>query len=142
MATVQVVPETASQPLQPVKREPKAGVAVRVTVVPLIKFAEQLELATPQSIPVGLEGTLPPPMMPVLVTVRVKRCRAEVAVTDVAALMVTVQGVPETASQPLQPINTHRRAVLAGRSHRRCPAALRRCWNNCWPSLGRAAHRH
>jgi len=51
MATVQVVPETASQPLQPVKREPKAGVAVSVTVVPLIKFAEQLELAAPQSIP-------------------------------------------------------------------------------------------
>jgi hypothetical protein len=36
MATVQVVPETASQPLQPAKVEPKAGVAVRVTTVPLI----------------------------------------------------------------------------------------------------------
>ena len=35
MVTVQVVPEAVSQPLQPVKREPKAGVAVRVTIVPL-----------------------------------------------------------------------------------------------------------
>ena len=36
MATLQVVPETASQPLQPVKIDPLAGVAVRVTVVPLV----------------------------------------------------------------------------------------------------------
>ena len=35
MITVQVVPETASHPLHPVKREAKAGVAVRVTTVPL-----------------------------------------------------------------------------------------------------------
>jgi hypothetical protein len=34
MFTVQVVPEAASQPLQPVKRERKPGVAVRVTTVP------------------------------------------------------------------------------------------------------------
>jgi hypothetical protein len=33
MFTVQVVPEAASQPLQPVKRE-RNGVAVRVTTVP------------------------------------------------------------------------------------------------------------
>ena len=33
--TVQVVPEAASHPLQPVKEEPLAGVAVSVTVVPL-----------------------------------------------------------------------------------------------------------
>ena len=36
MVTVQVVPEAASQPLQPVKIDPLAGVAVRVTVVPLV----------------------------------------------------------------------------------------------------------
>ena len=36
MVRVQVVPETASQPLQPVKIDPLAGVAVRVTVVPLV----------------------------------------------------------------------------------------------------------
>jgi hypothetical protein len=36
MATVQVLRETVSHPLQPVKMEPKAGVAVSVTVVPLV----------------------------------------------------------------------------------------------------------
>jgi hypothetical protein len=35
MVTVQVVPDTASQPLQPLKMERKSGVAVRVTSVPL-----------------------------------------------------------------------------------------------------------
>jgi len=34
MVTVQVVPETASQPLQPLKRESKSGVALSVTTVP------------------------------------------------------------------------------------------------------------
>ena len=36
MVTVQVVSETASQPLQPMKMERRFGVAVRVTVVPLL----------------------------------------------------------------------------------------------------------
>jgi hypothetical protein len=36
MVTVQVVPETASQPLQPLKRESRSGVAVRVTSVPYV----------------------------------------------------------------------------------------------------------
>jgi len=36
MVTVQVVPETVSQPLQPLKTERKPGVAVRVTTVPLL----------------------------------------------------------------------------------------------------------
>jgi len=34
MDTVQVVPDVESQPLQPLKRESKSGVAVSVTVVP------------------------------------------------------------------------------------------------------------
>jgi len=36
MVTVQVLCETISQPRQWVKIEPKAGVAVRVTTVPLV----------------------------------------------------------------------------------------------------------
>ena len=36
MVTLQVVPETALQPLQKAKVEPEAGVAVRVTTVPLL----------------------------------------------------------------------------------------------------------
>ena len=35
MVTVQVVPETVSHPLQPLKMERELGVAVRVTTVPL-----------------------------------------------------------------------------------------------------------
>jgi hypothetical protein len=34
MVTLQVVPEAESHPLQPLKRERKLGVAVRVTTVP------------------------------------------------------------------------------------------------------------
>ena len=46
-------------PLQPWKVEPLAGVAVRVTCVPLSKEAEQV---APQLIPVGLEVTVPLPV--------------------------------------------------------------------------------
>jgi len=35
MVTVQVVPETASHPLQPLKMERRSSLTVRVTVVPL-----------------------------------------------------------------------------------------------------------
>src|SRR5205807_7562204 len=72
MLTVQVVPEAASQPLQPVNVDPVAGVAVRVTTVPLSKAAEQV---APQLIPAGSEVTVPLPV-PALVTVRVLRARA------------------------------------------------------------------
>jgi len=34
MVTVQVVPETASQPLQPLKTESRSGVTVSLTTVP------------------------------------------------------------------------------------------------------------
>ena len=68
----------------------------------------------PQLIPGGLDVTVPP-MMPVLLTVRVKLCTAKVAVTDRAALMVTVQAVPETASQPLQPVKVDPVAGVAVR---------------------------
>src|SRR5207249_6996916 len=65
IATVQVEPETASQPLQLKKMPGKAGVAVRVTTERLSKSAVQVD---PQSIPVGLDVTVPP-RMPVFVTV-------------------------------------------------------------------------
>jgi len=56
---------------------------------------------------------VPPPMMPALLTERVKRCRSKVAVTDLAALMATVQVVPETVSQPLQPMKVEPKAGVA-----------------------------
>src|SRR5207253_1191692 len=79
-------------PLQPVKMEPAAAVAVSVTVVPLVKLAEQV---TPQLIPAGELVTVPLPV-PALLTASAKLGRLKVAVTVVAALRVTVQApVPE-----------------------------------------------
>ena len=46
-------------PLQPVKVEPAAALAVRVTGVPLAKLAEQV---APQSIPAGLLVAVPEPV--------------------------------------------------------------------------------
>jgi hypothetical protein len=66
MVTVQVVPFAASQPFQPVKMERKPGVAVSVTTVPLLKSTEQVD---PQSIPVGLDVTVPVAMRPVFLTI-------------------------------------------------------------------------
>jgi hypothetical protein len=65
--TVQVpVPE--QPPLQPVKVEPAAGVAVRVIVVPLVYEAAHV---APQEMPAGALVTVPVPA-PDLLTVRVK----------------------------------------------------------------------
>src|SRR5207245_1155461 len=63
----------------------------------------------PQLIWVGLAGLelevtvpLPTPRGLAFWTARVNLCRVKVAVTDLAALMVTVQVAPETESHPLQ----------------------------------------
>src|SRR2546425_1227666 len=81
-------------PLQPVKVDPPAGVAVKITTVPLSYAAEHI---APQSIPAGLEVTLPLPI-PVGATVRVNRCAMNVAVTVVGPVIVDVQvPVPEQA---------------------------------------------
>jgi hypothetical protein len=61
--TVQV-PVPVQAPLQPAKVKPVAGVALKAMLVPPVKLALQV---APQSIPLGLEATVP---LPVLVTVR------------------------------------------------------------------------
>src|SRR5437867_1164460 len=61
-------PVPVQVPLQPVKTDPVAGVAVRVTTVPLTKLAAQV---APQSTPVGVLVTVPAPA-PALETVRAK----------------------------------------------------------------------
>src|SRR5206468_10051874 len=103
MATVHCspnVPETASQPLQPFRKiVPSAGVAVRVTVVPITYGAEHV---APQLIPDGLDVTVPEPI-PVLLTARLNTLRLNVTVTVLAAVIVTVQVEPDTTSQPTQP---------------------------------------
>lgn len=66
IVTVQV-PVPVQAPLQPANREaPEVGVAVRVTLVPWMKLAEQV---APQLIPAGELVTAPEPV-PVLVTVK------------------------------------------------------------------------
>jgi hypothetical protein len=103
------VPEQPA-PLQPVKADPAAGVAVKVTTVPSLKDAEQV---APQLIPAGAPVTEPEPD-PVFVTVSV--CVGtvlNVAVTDRDALIVTMQvPVPEQPS-PLQPANAEPSAAVA-----------------------------
>ena len=66
--TVQEPVPEQPPPVQPVKEEPAAGAAVRVTAVPLGKFAAQV---APQLIPAGELVTVPLPV-PDGVTVRVK----------------------------------------------------------------------
>ena len=65
--TVQV-PVPLQLPLQPVKVEPAAEVAVKVTVVPLLNAAAHV---VPQEIPAGVLVTVPVPE-PDLLTVSVK----------------------------------------------------------------------
>ena len=57
--TVHVAVPEHPPPLQPVKAEPAAGLAVRVTALPLVKLAEQL---VPQLIPAGALVTVPEPL--------------------------------------------------------------------------------
>jgi hypothetical protein len=66
--TVQVPVPEHPPPLQPVKVEPPAGVAVKVTALPLANAAEHV---VPQEIPAGLLVTVPVPV-PLGLTVSVK----------------------------------------------------------------------
>src|SRR5439155_649690 len=96
-------------PLQPVKVEPAAGVAVNVTAVPLAKLAVQVR---PQLIPTGALVTVPLPV-PALLTVSATVGRAKVAVTVVAALRVTVQVPVPEHPPPLQPVKVEPAAGVA-----------------------------
>jgi len=88
--------------------DPRFGLAVNVTVVPLMYGSEQ---SLPQLIPAGLDVIVPLPR-PVLFTVSVKRS-LNVAVTVRAARMVTAQEAPDDESQPLQPMNLDPAAATA-----------------------------
>ena len=96
--TVQVAEAPLQAPLQPVKLEPAAAAAVSVTVEPLAKSFSQV---APQAMPAGLLVTEPFPV-PALATVRWNVWAANVAVTDFAALIGTVQVVDVVLQAPLQ----------------------------------------
>jgi len=109
MVTVHV-PVPLQAPLQPANVEPEAAAAVRVTEVPLLKFAVQV---LGQLMPLGLLVTVPLPV-PASVTVNAKVTKLNVAVTDLAALIVTVH-VPVPVQAPLQPANVEPEAAAAVR---------------------------
>jgi len=95
-------PVPVQAPLQPVNVEPVAGAAVRVTAAPLVNDAEQV---LPQEMPVGVLVTVPLPA-PALVTVSAKDDgKVNVAVTDVAAFIVTTQVPVPAQPPPLHPLN-------------------------------------
>src|SRR5882724_1301842 len=80
-------PLPVQAPLQLAKVEPTAGVAVRVTTVLMLNDAEHV---APHEVPAGVLVTVPLPA-PDLVTVRAKVGTVKLAVTVVAALIVTTQ---------------------------------------------------
>ena len=111
MATVQV-PVPVQAPLQPVKVEPDAAAAVRVTLVPLLKFVLHV---LPQLTPLGEELTVPVPVPPlVIVNVYVTGIAVKVAVTLCAEVRLTVQ-VPVPEHAPLQPVKVEPDAAAAVR---------------------------
>src|SRR2546422_8018414 len=109
IVTVHVVAVPLQAPLQPLNRAWVPGIAVSVTDVPTLKLAEQLD---PQVIPAGLLVTAPP-AEPREVTVNVTEIGANVAVTVVAALTVTVQAPVPLDPPPLHPANADPRAAVA-----------------------------
>ena len=109
IVTVQGPVPVQPPPLQPVKVEPAAGVAVKVTAVPLVKPVEQV---VPHEMPAGALLTVPLPV-PDCVTVSAKDDCTNVAVTDVAALTVTLHVPVPVQPPPLQPVNVEPAADVA-----------------------------
>jgi len=97
----------AQAPLQPVNVEPAAGVSVKVTRVPLVKFAVHVP---GQLMPAGPLVTVPVPF-PARVTVS-GNSNLKVAVTDSDELRVT-EHVPVPEQAPLQPVKTEPAAAWA-----------------------------
>jgi hypothetical protein len=92
------VPVPLQAPDHPLNVEPVAGVAVRVTAVPLLNPALQV---VPQLMPVGLLVIVPAPK-PALCTVSCTEDTLNMAVTDVLAVRVAAQG-PVPLQAPDQP---------------------------------------
>ncbi|PYN84297.1 MAG: hypothetical protein DMD87_28100 [Candidatus Rokuibacteriota bacterium] len=110
MVTLQV-PVPAQPPLQPVKADPAAGAAVRVTTVPEVKKVEQL---AGQEMPAGALPTVPVPV-PAVVTASANDDCTKVAVTAVAAFSVTAQVPVPEQPPPLHPVNVEPAAGVAVR---------------------------
>jgi hypothetical protein len=110
IGTVQVPVPEQPPPLQPVKVEPAAAAAVRVTEV--LKLAEQVK---PQSMPAGELVTVPLPV-PAGKTVRIYVLCMKVAVTVTAVVIGRVQvPVPGHPVTPLHPVKIEPAAAEAVR---------------------------
>ncbi len=81
-AVIVTEPVLQPVPLQPAKVEPDAGVAVKVTTVPLVKVDEQV---VPQVIAAGELVTVPPPV-PASITERLKLCTVVLAIPHASGL--------------------------------------------------------
>ena len=114
IVTVQVPVPLQPPPFQPVKVEPAAGVAVRVTAVPVVNAAEHV---VPQEIPAGLLVTVPLPApdwetvsvevveTPVPLTTRESVSPSAVKLMLVLASAVVV-GVKRTVTVAVAPVPT------------------------------------
>lgn len=102
-ATTVQLPTPVQAPLQPAKVLPVAGVAEIVTLLVDEKLAEATPQEVPQLIPIGLLLSVPAPV-PALVTVisRVAGTDAKLAVTDLAAVIPTVQVLVDPEQAPPQ----------------------------------------
>jgi hypothetical protein len=99
-------------PLQPPNVDPADGVAVNVTVVPLLKVELQV---VPQLMPEGLLITVPSPA-PALVTARVNVFGvAKLAVTVWLVFIATIHEPVPLHPAPLQPVNVEPAAGAAVR---------------------------
>jgi len=99
------VPVPVQAPLHPMNVQPALGVAASVTSVPLGYVAEHVAPQLITGDPGDVLTTVP---CPFFITVSVKDegggpLRLNVAVTDLAASIVTVQ-LPAPAQAPLQPV--------------------------------------
>jgi hypothetical protein len=111
IVTLHVAELPEQSPDQPAKEEPGDAVALRVTGVPSAKSWLQLES---QSIPAGLEETLPLPD-PASVTAKVCATGSKLAVTWRAASIVTLQVLELPEQSPDQPLKAEPGAAVAVR---------------------------
>ena len=107
---MQVLVPVQPSPDHPVKSELTVGVAVSVTDRAVVEVVEHV---APQVIPTGLELTEPDPV-PVLETVRVlSGFRSNVAVTECAASIVTMQVPVPVQPDPVQPVKSEPTSAVA-----------------------------
>jgi len=95
---VQIAPDVVLHPVQPVRIDPDAAAAVKVTEDPLTYGSEQ---SVPQLMPAGFDVTVPVPL-PARLTVTGNVIRSKRALTAASADIVT-----EHVPVPVQPAPVH-----------------------------------